>query len=85
MNRIYRVIWSQVKHGYVVVSEMAKSRTKGSGRRVVKRTALAALVLTGLCFQGGGTLVSMQRIILSSTAVILPVLQIRSQMILQLA
>lgn len=53
MNRIYRVIWSQVKHGYVVVSEMAKSRTKGSGSRVVKRTALAALVLTGLCFQGG--------------------------------
>lgn len=52
MNRIYRVIWSQVKHGYVVVSEMAKSRTKGSGSRVVKRTALAALVLTGLCFQG---------------------------------
>ena len=53
MNKIYRVIWSRVKHCYVVVSEMAKSRTKGSGRRVVKRTALAALVLTGLCFQGG--------------------------------
>ena len=53
MNRIYRVIWSQVKHGYVVVSEMANSRTKGGGSRVIKRTALAALVLTGLCFQGG--------------------------------
>lgn len=53
MNRIYRVIWSQVKHGYVVVSEMANSRTKGSGSWVVKRTALAALVLAGLCLQGG--------------------------------
>lgn len=62
MNRIYRVIWSQVKHGYVVVSEMANSRTKGSGSWVVKRTALAALVLAGLCLQGGGTLVSMRRI-----------------------
>lgn len=65
MNKIYRVIWSRAKNCYVVVSEIANSRTKSSGRRAVKRTALAALILAGLCLQGGGTLVSMQRIILS--------------------
>ena len=53
MNKIYRVIWSRAKNCYVVVSEIANSRTKSSGRRAVKRTALAALILAGLCLQGG--------------------------------
>ena len=48
MNKIYRVIWSRVKHCYVVVSEMAKSRTNSCGSRSVRRTALTALVLAGL-------------------------------------
>ncbi|CDB92877.1 ESPR domain-containing protein [Acidaminococcus intestini] len=30
MNKVYRVLWSQVKHAYVVVSEIAKNRTKHS-------------------------------------------------------
>lgn len=31
MNRIYKVIWSQVKKCYVVVSEFANNRGKISG------------------------------------------------------
>ena len=54
MNRIYRVIWSRAKHCYVVVSEMANSRTKSKGSRVVKKTALAAMVLAGLSLSGMG-------------------------------
>ncbi|MBS5214088.1 ESPR domain-containing protein, partial [Megasphaera sp.] len=54
MNKIYRVIWSRVKHCYVVVSEMANSRTKSNGSHVVKKTALAAMVLAGLSFSGMG-------------------------------
>ena len=37
MNKIYRVIWSRAKHCYVVVSEMAKNRTKSHGSHVVKK------------------------------------------------
>ena len=54
MNRIYRVIWSRAKKCYVVVSEMAKSQTKSHSRRVVKKTALAAMVLAGLSLSGVG-------------------------------
>ena len=54
MNRIYRVIWSRAKHCYVVVSEMAKSRIKSNGSHVVKKTALAAMVLAGLSLSGMG-------------------------------
>ena len=48
MNRIYKVIWSKVKHQYVVVSELAHSCTKGASSHIGKNTAtvLAALVLT---------------------------------------
>ena len=52
MNKIYRVIWSRAKHCYVVVSEMAKSRTKSQSGSVVKKTALAAMVLAGLGVSG---------------------------------
>ncbi|WP_296828799.1 ESPR-type extended signal peptide-containing protein [uncultured Megasphaera sp.] len=54
MNRIYRVIWSRVKNCYVVVSEMANSRTKSNGSRIVKKTALAVMVLAGLSLSGMG-------------------------------
>ncbi|WP_300626033.1 ESPR-type extended signal peptide-containing protein, partial [uncultured Megasphaera sp.] len=48
MNRIYKVIWSKVKHQYVVVSELAHSCTKSTGSRVGRSAAavFAALVLT---------------------------------------
>ena len=33
MNKIYKVVWSKVKHCYVVTSELAKRQTKGCGAR----------------------------------------------------
>ena len=48
MNRIYKVIWSKVKHQYVVTSEFAHSCTKSTGSHIGRSAAavLAALVLT---------------------------------------
>ncbi|WP_304153898.1 ESPR-type extended signal peptide-containing protein [Megamonas hypermegale] len=48
MNRIYKVIWSKVKHQYVVVSELAHSNGKQSrtARRSL-RSRIAALVVCG--------------------------------------
>lgn len=48
MNRIYKVIWSRVKHCYVVVSEIAGNRGKSSGRGGAGlRALLCALALAG--------------------------------------
>lgn len=48
MNQIYKVIWSKVKHQYVVTSEFAHSCTKSTGRMLGRRAAavLAAFILT---------------------------------------
>ena len=51
MNRIYKVVWSKVKHAYVVTSELAKSHTKGASGKAVK-TALAAAVGMGVLMGG---------------------------------
>ena len=68
MNKIYRVIWSRAKHCYVVVSEMAKSRTKsnGSGSRGIRRTALTALVLAGLSLSLGSQSLAADPIVINS-------------------
>ena len=48
MNRIYKVIWSKVKHQYVVVSELAHSNGKQSRiSRNSIRSRIAALVVCG--------------------------------------
>ena len=51
MNHIYKVIWSQVKNSYVVVSEIAGTAKK-SGRVKISKNALAAVLaaflLTGI-------------------------------------
>lgn len=47
MNRIYKVIWSKVKHQYVVVSEFAHSCTKSTSKRA-SRSAAAVLVVLAL-------------------------------------
>ncbi len=52
MNKIYKVIWSRVKHMYVVVSELAKSNGKSGEKAIVgsgvagkwKKAAAAVLV-----------------------------------------
>ena len=51
MNKIFKVVWSKVKHCYVVVSEIAKNTTSGGARRcrmgkVSLAAAMAAAVLT---------------------------------------
>ena len=51
MNHIYKVIWSQVKNSYVVVSEIAGTARKSGRVRVSKNTlaaVLAAFLLTGI-------------------------------------
>ena len=52
MNKIFKVVWSKVKHCYVVVSEIAKNTTSGGARRcrigkVSLAAAMAAAILTG--------------------------------------
>lgn len=52
MNQIYKVIWSRVKHCYVVVSEIAGRCGKNGGTASEKksmpvRAFLCALAVTG--------------------------------------
>ena len=49
MNKVYRVLWSQAKHAYVVVSEIAKNRTKHSRGIVNSHRSMAALCVVLLC------------------------------------
>ena len=46
MNKIYKVVWSKVKHCYVVVSEVAKANGK-SGVRSIAVAAAVAVMLSG--------------------------------------
>lgn len=57
MNQIYKVIWSRVKHCYVVVSEVAGRCGKNGGAASEKeslpvRAFLCALALTGCLMPG---------------------------------
>lgn len=52
MNKAYRLIWSQVKHGYVVASELAKSHTKNGGHAAYKQS-MALLCAAFLCSGDG--------------------------------
>ena len=51
MNKIYKVVWSKVKHCYVVTSELAKRNGKGCGARSLRMAAatlgVAAALLGG--------------------------------------
>ena len=48
MNKIFKVVWSKVKHCYVVVSEIAKVNGKSSVKAVATAVAVAVML-------GGGT------------------------------
>ena len=50
MNKVYKVVWNEVKNCYSVVSEIAKSHGKSSSRR--KKT-MAALMVFSLLSAGG--------------------------------
>lgn len=47
MNRIYKVVWSQVKNCYTVVSEISNSHIRGRNRSRMGAAMLAVAVLTG--------------------------------------
>lgn len=53
MNRIYKIIWSKVKHRYVVVSELVRSCTKQSGSHVTQKMAAVLAVLALMAGVGG--------------------------------
>ena len=56
MNRIYKVIWSKVKHQYVVVSELAhRDGKRSSAASKSVRTLLAVLAVCGMTAFGLGT------------------------------
>ena len=48
MNKHYKVIWSKVKNGYVVVSELAKNNSKASQSKMGRNIGVALSVLA-LC------------------------------------
>ncbi len=48
MNKIYKIIWSKVKHQYVVVSELAKAHSKGGVRSERCGTNLAQRIFLSM-------------------------------------
>ena len=56
MNKIFKVVWSKARNCYIVVSELAKSRTKSASAKA------AALVLAMALTIGGGTALPQQLI-----------------------
>lgn len=48
MNRIYKVVWSKVKHCYVVTSELAKRNGKGCGVRSLRMAAVSMGIAAAL-------------------------------------
>ena len=52
MNKIYKVVWSKVKHCYVVTSELAKRQTKGCGARSLRMAAVSVGVAAALLCSG---------------------------------
>ena len=56
MNKIYKVVWSKVKHCYVVTSELAKRQTKGCGARSLRMATVSLGVAASLlCSVRGGS------------------------------
>ena len=58
MNKIYKVVWSKVKHCYVVTSELAKRNGKGCGARSL-RMAAVTLGVTAVLLGAGHPLFGM--------------------------
>ena len=47
MNKIYKIIWSEVRQCYVVVAEIARNRGKNNVRTIVEGLAAHTLALAG--------------------------------------
>ncbi|MBQ3644341.1 MAG: hypothetical protein II961_07055 [Candidatus Riflebacteria bacterium] len=64
MNKIFKVIWNNAKHCYVVASELAKSHSKSNSSRTIRRAAVAlgiaaavfSVAGSALAVNGGGHL-----------------------------
>ena len=56
MNKIFKVIWNNAKHCYVVASELAKSYSKGGGSRSIRRAAIALSVAAAVYSAAGSAL-----------------------------
>ena len=52
MNKNYKVVWSKVKHCYVVTSELAKRQTKGCGARSLRMATVSLGVAASLLCAG---------------------------------
>ncbi len=57
MNRIYRLVWSEIHNAWVVAAETARGRGKGSGRKLVA-AALSLSAGIGQAAPVGGQVVS---------------------------
>ena len=55
MNKIYKVVWSKVKHCYVVTSELAKRNSKGCGVRSLRMAAVSMGMAAALIGGIGGS------------------------------
>ncbi|MBQ3644282.1 MAG: ESPR domain-containing protein, partial [Candidatus Riflebacteria bacterium] len=57
MNKIFKVIWNNAKHCYIVASELAKSYCKGGGSRTIRR-AMAALCISVAVYAAAGSAIA---------------------------
>ena len=48
MNKIYKVLWSEAKQAYVVVSELAKNHGKKSQSKLAVLMLAAAVTMSGM-------------------------------------
>ncbi|WP_288839299.1 ESPR-type extended signal peptide-containing protein [uncultured Megasphaera sp.] len=62
MNRIFKVIWSETKHAYCVVSEIAHTHRRTSTRRT-KAASLAAVFLVSVAGSAYAALTSDQQVV----------------------
>ena len=68
MNKIFKLVWSKVKNCYVVVSELAKNRTKAPDGKAVSHTVVVGILT---CVLSCGTVMSwMIKPAMASTVII---------------
>ena len=56
MNKIFKVIWNNAKHCYVVASKLAKSYSNGGGSRSIRRAAIVLSVAAAVYAAAGSAL-----------------------------
>ena len=64
MNKIYKLVWSKVKHCWVVASELAKSHTKSPKSGVFSRTLVAGVLA---CVISGSIILPAEAVVSNGT------------------